>query len=271
MGNEHLILAQSYDSSTLMHQCTLYCFEFESNSPTLSLFVKSFKAGMYDEIDAHPKASCYAKHVLLIFVLMSCFVSFKRDGLGSCWVSPSCLTHLLPPHHDHVLTANNDATHVTGASSVLLTPALPLDKVLLMTWQLVEFFVLVAPKLLSITGFGCYIADLIMHPLDIYNIYSLHYLMVSTTLLSNVRLVFSLRVIWYPTLRVNEVAKRKNGEIIPATHALLLGASVLKRGTGIGWFDTRGDPAEPAEHATPVEPTILIDAAAVTKLIAPPP
>ncbi|KAI5317469.1 hypothetical protein L3X38_037176 [Prunus dulcis] len=37
----------------------------------------------------------------------------------------------LPPHCDHVLTANNDAAPATGASSILLTPALPLDKVLL--------------------------------------------------------------------------------------------------------------------------------------------
>ncbi|CAL2229677.1 unnamed protein product [Prunus armeniaca] len=37
----------------------------------------------------------------------------------------------LPPHRDHVLTANNDAAPVTGAGSILLTPTLPLDKVLL--------------------------------------------------------------------------------------------------------------------------------------------
>ncbi|KAL6288432.1 hypothetical protein ACE6H2_005942 [Prunus campanulata] len=37
----------------------------------------------------------------------------------------------LPPHHDHVMTANNAAAPVTGAGSILLTPALPLDKVLL--------------------------------------------------------------------------------------------------------------------------------------------
>ncbi|CAL2249025.1 unnamed protein product [Prunus armeniaca] len=35
------------------------------------------------------------------------------------------------PHHDHVLTANNGAAPVTRAGSILLTPALPLDKVLL--------------------------------------------------------------------------------------------------------------------------------------------
>ncbi|CAL9017904.1 unnamed protein product, partial [Prunus brigantina] len=37
----------------------------------------------------------------------------------------------LPPHRDHVLTANNVAAPITGAGSILLTPALPLDKVLL--------------------------------------------------------------------------------------------------------------------------------------------
>ncbi|KAI5328450.1 hypothetical protein L3X38_027847 [Prunus dulcis] len=37
----------------------------------------------------------------------------------------------LPPHRDHVLTANNDAAPVIGAGSILLTPALPLEKVLL--------------------------------------------------------------------------------------------------------------------------------------------
>ncbi|CAL2271104.1 unnamed protein product [Prunus armeniaca] len=37
----------------------------------------------------------------------------------------------LPPHRDHVLTANNVTAPVTGASSILLTHALPLDKVLL--------------------------------------------------------------------------------------------------------------------------------------------
>ncbi|CAL9022009.1 unnamed protein product, partial [Prunus brigantina] len=37
----------------------------------------------------------------------------------------------IPPHRDHVLTANNVADPVTGASSILLTPALPLDKVFL--------------------------------------------------------------------------------------------------------------------------------------------
>ncbi|KAI5348644.1 hypothetical protein L3X38_001531 [Prunus dulcis] len=39
----------------------------------------------------------------------------------------------LLPHRDHVLTANNVAAPITGASSVLLTPALPLDKVLLIS------------------------------------------------------------------------------------------------------------------------------------------
>ncbi|KAI5328445.1 hypothetical protein L3X38_027842 [Prunus dulcis] len=38
----------------------------------------------------------------------------------------------LPPHRDHVLTARNAVAPVTGASSILLTPATPsLDKVLL--------------------------------------------------------------------------------------------------------------------------------------------
>ncbi|CAL2244737.1 unnamed protein product [Prunus armeniaca] len=37
----------------------------------------------------------------------------------------------LPPHRDHVLTANNVVAPITGAGSILLTPALPLDKVLL--------------------------------------------------------------------------------------------------------------------------------------------
>ncbi|CAL9028934.1 unnamed protein product, partial [Prunus brigantina] len=37
----------------------------------------------------------------------------------------------LPPHRDHVLTANNAAAPVTGVGSILLTPALRLDKVLL--------------------------------------------------------------------------------------------------------------------------------------------
>ncbi|CAL8119745.1 unnamed protein product [Prunus armeniaca] len=41
----------------------------------------------------------------------------------------------LPPHRDHVLTANNVAAPVTGAGSILLTHALPLDKVLL-TWEI---------------------------------------------------------------------------------------------------------------------------------------
>ncbi|CAL2254767.1 unnamed protein product [Prunus armeniaca] len=37
----------------------------------------------------------------------------------------------LPPHYDHVLIVNNVAPSVKGAGSILLTPALPLDKVLL--------------------------------------------------------------------------------------------------------------------------------------------
>ena len=37
----------------------------------------------------------------------------------------------LPPHRDHVLTATNVAAPVTSTVSVLLTPTLPLDKVLL--------------------------------------------------------------------------------------------------------------------------------------------
>ncbi|CAL2240181.1 unnamed protein product [Prunus armeniaca] len=41
----------------------------------------------------------------------------------------------LPPHLDHVLTANNAHALVTGAGSVLSTLALPLDKVLL-TWEI---------------------------------------------------------------------------------------------------------------------------------------
>lgn len=35
------------------------------------------------------------------------------------------------PHRDHVKIANNDIDPVIGAGSVLLTPTLPLDKVLL--------------------------------------------------------------------------------------------------------------------------------------------
>ncbi|CAL9024718.1 unnamed protein product [Prunus brigantina] len=107
----------------------------------------------------------------------------------------------ISPHHDHVMNANNATAVVTGADSILLTHALPLDKVLLdiqsreilvrggggvvfilwMMWQLVRFFVLEAPKLLSITEFGCYIADL------------------------------------------NGVAERKNGQILAAARVLLLG------------------------------------------------
>ncbi|CAL9005893.1 unnamed protein product [Prunus brigantina] len=37
----------------------------------------------------------------------------------------------LLPHLDHILTANNAVALVTGADSILLTLALPLDKVLL--------------------------------------------------------------------------------------------------------------------------------------------
>ncbi|CAL2270507.1 unnamed protein product [Prunus armeniaca] len=48
------------------------------------------------------------------------------------------LSTTLPPHRDHVLIANNAAAPVTGASSILLTPVLPLDKVLpdIQTWEI---------------------------------------------------------------------------------------------------------------------------------------
>lgn len=49
-----------------------------------------------------------------------------------------------------------------------------------MTWQLVRFFMLVAPKLLSTAGFGCSIAYLVMPPLGIC---FLDYLLVSMSLL----------------------------------------------------------------------------------------
>ncbi|KAI5348818.1 hypothetical protein L3X38_001705 [Prunus dulcis] len=41
------------------------------------------------------------------------------------------LSTTLPPHRDHVLTTNNDAAHVMGLGSIPLTPALPLDNVIL--------------------------------------------------------------------------------------------------------------------------------------------
>ncbi|CAL8998461.1 unnamed protein product [Prunus brigantina] len=69
-------------------------------------------------------------------------VFHAHDTRDTCWIIYSGATdHMtynsalffttLPPHRDHVLTANNVAAPVTRAGSILLTPALPLDKVLL--------------------------------------------------------------------------------------------------------------------------------------------
>ncbi|CAL8152793.1 unnamed protein product [Prunus armeniaca] len=125
---------------------------------------------------------------------------------------------ILPPHRDHVLIANNAAALVAGSGSVLLTPTLPLDKVISrlgeifgrdtkkggfimwMMWQLIGFFVLVAPKLLSIAGFGGYITDLGV-----------------------------LRETTCPQTQQNVVAEHKNEQIFVAARALLLGVLVLKR------------------------------------------
>ncbi|KAI5328342.1 hypothetical protein L3X38_027739 [Prunus dulcis] len=81
----------------------------------------------------------------------------------------------LPPHRDHVLTTNNAAAPITGAGSLLLTPALPLDKVLLV------------PSLSRCIETTC-----------------------------------------PQTPQQNGVAERKNGQILAAAHALLLGALVPK-------------------------------------------
>ncbi|KAI5328413.1 hypothetical protein L3X38_027810 [Prunus dulcis] len=122
----------------------------------------------------------------------------------------------LPPHRDHVLTANNAAAPVTGAGSLLLTPALPLDKVLLVPS--------LSSNLLSVPQvteqLNCVV---LMYP--------------SFVLLQDIqtREIFGCGTknggLYYvddvATSR-NGVAERKNGQILAAAHALLLGALVPK-------------------------------------------
>ncbi|CAL8077637.1 unnamed protein product [Prunus armeniaca] len=67
---------------------------------------------------------------------------YAHDTCDTCWIIDSGATdHMtynstlfsttLPPYRDHILTANNVVAPVMGADSILFTPTLPLNKVLL--------------------------------------------------------------------------------------------------------------------------------------------
>ncbi|KAI5339395.1 hypothetical protein L3X38_018667 [Prunus dulcis] len=153
----------------------------------------------------------------------------------------------LSPHRDHILTANNATAPVTKASSILLIPTLPLDKVLLVPSLSSNLLSVsqVTEQLNRVVCAGS--AETSQHR----RIWLLHcrfgyvsfgYLRQLFPALFRVvnKSAFQCQTaknhrgvlhetICSQTPQQNGVAKRKNGQILAATLALLLGASVLKR------------------------------------------
>ncbi|CAL2232369.1 unnamed protein product [Prunus armeniaca] len=188
----------------------------------------------------------------------------------------------IPPHCDHVLIVNNVVAPIMEASSILLTLVLLLDKVLLV--QSLSNNLLAMPQVTE--QLNCvvlmYSSFILLRDIQIQKIFGrgtkkegLYYVddvatswvlragraetsqhcqiwllhsrfVMSTSLLFNVKLVFYLRVIEYPTFQgilyettcpqtpqQNRVAERRNRHILAAARALLLGASVPK----LLWID----------------------------------
>ncbi|CAL2270317.1 unnamed protein product [Prunus armeniaca] len=138
-----------------------------------------------------------------------------HDALNTAWIINSGATDhmtynsdlfstILLPHRDHVLTANNATAPVTRTGSVLWTPILPLDKVLL-DIQTQEIF-----------GHGTKIVGLYyVDDMATSRFFHIQGVLHETT---------------YPqALQHNEVAKCKSRHIIAAARALLLGVSIPKQ------------------------------------------
>ncbi|KAI5328436.1 hypothetical protein L3X38_027833 [Prunus dulcis] len=164
----------------------------------------------------------------------------------------------LPPHRDHVLTANNVTAPVTGAGSILLTPALPLDKVLLVPSlssnllsvpQVTEQLNCVVLIGVNESAFQCQTCILAkshrvsyppscnkqLMPFDLVHSDVRGPSLISTALGVRRFVLFVddyTRVLHETTCpqtpQQNGVAERKNGQILAAALALLLGALVPK-------------------------------------------
>ncbi|KAI5324239.1 hypothetical protein L3X38_033312 [Prunus dulcis] len=239
----------------------------------------------------------------------------KREQLDSkahVAVAPTSVADITTGHGHLTTTPHSTLTRPQALQHLCLHRISKLGRFLVMVlnrrgfiiwmmWQLVRFFVLIAPKLLRFAGFGCYIADLVMHPLDIYGVLQ------ETTCPQ--------------TPQQNGVAESKNGQILAAAGAPLLGASVPKQlwmdvvtcavyllnrlpsrildiqtpmqdemfffdtservlqgetsSEGHNWLDLQGgvvldsliqreEPTEPAELATPAKPATLAELAILT-------
>ncbi|CAL8157411.1 unnamed protein product [Prunus armeniaca] len=121
----------------------------------------------------------------------------------------------LPPYHDHVLTANNVATPVMGAGSILLTSTLPLDKVLLVSSlsnDCTRMMWLYGMKIKS----------------DVVEIFQRFYQMIQTQFMLHIKGVLH-ETTCPQTPQQNGVAESKNGQILTDAGALLLGVSIPKR------------------------------------------
>ncbi|XP_021804776.1 uncharacterized protein LOC110749062 [Prunus avium] len=133
-----------------------------------------------------------------------------------------------PPHHDHVLTADNADAPVTEVGFILLTPALPLDKVLL-DIQTREIFGRGTKK-----G-GLYYVDDVATSRVLRDALRVRWFVLFVDDCTRMMWLYGMKkksegvlheTTCPQTPQQNGVAERKNGQILAAALALLLGASV---------------------------------------------
>ncbi|KAI5316695.1 hypothetical protein L3X38_036402 [Prunus dulcis] len=158
-----------------------------------------------------------------------------HDAVDASWIIDSSTTDhmtynfdlfstILLSHRDHVLTTNNPTAPITKVGSILLTPILPLDEVLLVPS--------LSGNLLSVPQvteqLNCVV---LMYP----SIVLLHDIQTLEIFGHGTKMDVLHETTCPQTPQHNEVAKCKNGHIIATAHALPLGEATVE----------------------PVEPTVL--------------